>query len=154
MILKIKLGAGTGIRLDQYVTGKPGATILATNMAGTTPRERAAELAGLRSAKSDLSKTIGHLVLSHDPTLPDLTSDQWRKAIDIARAEHDMRDAPYCAVLHTDSDHRHVHVFFCASARATTASSATATAIGRTRLLRVGSSASSAFHHRTQSAST
>lgn len=112
MILKIKLGAGTGLRLDQYVTGKPGAVILATNMAGKTPRERAAELAGLRSAKPDLQKTNGHLVLSHDPLLPDLTPDQWRTAIDIARDAHDMRDAPFCAVLHVDSDHRHVHVFF------------------------------------------
>lgn len=142
MILKIKLGAGTGIRLDQYVTGKPGATILSTNLAGSTPKERAAELAGLRSAKPNLAKTIGHLVLSHDPSLPDLSEDQWRTAIDIARAEHDMRDAPYCAVLHVDSDHRHVHVFFCASAPATTALSRTRIRSAKTPLPPGGSSAS------------
>ncbi|MEO8807073.1 MAG: hypothetical protein ABI433_13420 [Burkholderiaceae bacterium] len=139
MILKMKLGAGFR-GLDQYVTGKPGATILSTNMAGTNPRERAAEVAGLRSAKPDLNKAIGHLVLSHDPSLPDLTPDQWRAAIDIARAEHDMRDAPFCAVLHTDADHRHVHVFFCGSDR-TTPSSVTRIRIGRTRPQPVVSSA-------------
>ncbi len=135
MILKIKLG--TGFRgLDKYVTSKPDATILATNMAGTNPRERAAEVAGLRSAKPDLNRAIGHLVLSHDPSLHDLTPDQWRTAIHIARAEHDMRDAPFCAVLHRDSDHRHVHIFFCASAPVTTALSANRTHTERTRLQR------------------
>lgn len=141
MILKMKLGAGFR-GLDRYVTGKPDAIVLASNMAGTNPRERAAEVAGLRSAKPDLNKAVGHLVLSQDPSLPDLTADQWRTAIDIARAEHDMRDAPFCAVLHRDSDHRHVHVFFCAYAPVTTASSPTATATERTRLHRAVSSAS------------
>lgn len=134
---------GVGFRgLDRYVTGKQDATILATNMAGTNPRERTAEVGGLRSARPDLNRAVGHLVLSHDPSLPDLTPDQWRTAIDIARAEHDMRDAPFCAVLHTDADHRHVHVFFCASDQVTTASSATAIATERTRPHRAASSAS------------
>lgn len=111
MILKIKLGSGFR-GLDHYVTSKADAFILDTNMGGTTSRERASEVAGLRSAKTDLKKAVGHLVLSHDPALPDLTHDQWRTAIAIAREGHDLRDAPYCAVLHTGADHRHVHVFF------------------------------------------
>ena len=111
MILKIKLGAGFR-GLDQYITSKQNAIVLATNMGGQTPRERAAEVAGLRSARPDLRKAAGHLILSHDPTLPDLSHDQWRSAIEIARAEHDLRDAPFSAVLHADTDHRHVHLFF------------------------------------------
>lgn len=130
MILKTKLG--TGFRgLDQYVTSKSDSRLLLSNMAGATCKERAREIAGLRSAKSDLRKAVGHLVLSHDPALPDLTDDEWRRAIDIARAEHDFRDAPFCAVLHNDTDHRHVHVFFCASVPMA-ASSATAIATART----------------------
>ncbi|MES2992642.1 MAG: relaxase/mobilization nuclease domain-containing protein [Pseudomonadota bacterium] len=112
MILKIKLGAGWR-GLDSYVTSKPGAVMLASNLGGKTPRDRAREIAGLRSARPDLKKAaVGHLVLSHDPALPDLTPDEWRRAIDIAREQHDLRDAPYFAVSHNDVDHRHVHLAF------------------------------------------
>lgn len=111
MILKITLG--TGHRgLDSYVTSKNGAILLLGNMGGRTPLERAREVAGLRSARPDLKKAVGHLILSHDPSLPDLTHDQWRSAIQVARDEHDLKDAPFCAVLHQDTDHRHVHLFF------------------------------------------
>ena len=116
MILKIKLG--TGFRgLDSYISGKDGALQLATNMGGQTPRQRAREIAGLRSARPDLTKAAGHLILSHSPDLPDLTHDEWRAAIEVARAEHDFRDAPCSAVLHADPDHRHVHLFFTHQAR-------------------------------------
>jgi hypothetical protein len=111
MIAKIKIGRGFR-GLDQYVTSKQNAIVLASNMAGQTPRERAREIAGLRSARPDLSKAVGHLILSHDPALPDLTPDQWRVAIEVARQQHDLRDAPFAAVLHSDTDHRHTHLFF------------------------------------------
>ena len=104
---------GKGWRgLDSYVSGKLGAEVLATNLGGQTPRERSREIAGLRSARPDLKKAVGHLILSHDPTLPDLTPEQWRTAIEIAREEHGLRDAAFLAVLHTDVDHRHVHAIF------------------------------------------
>ena len=110
MILKMIIGRGfRGV--DNYVTGKPDARVLATNMGGRTQRERAREVAGLRSACPGLGKAVGHLVLSHDPSLPDLTDERWLHAIDVARAEHDLRDAPFVAVLHNDADHRHVHLF-------------------------------------------
>lgn len=111
MILKVKVGAGFR-GLDSYVSAKTTAVLVSTNMGGTTPSERAREVAGLRSARPDLKKAVGHLILSHDPTLPDLSIDQWRVAIDIARAEHDLQDAPFTSVLHNDSDHRHVHLAF------------------------------------------
>lgn len=115
MILKMIVGRGfRGV--DNYVTGKPSARVLATNMGGQTPKQRSREIAGLRSARPDLGRAVGHLVLSHDPKLPDLTDAQWHQAIDIARVEHDMRDAPFVAVLHNDADHRHVHIFFAHSA--------------------------------------
>lgn len=114
MILKIKIGQGFR-GLDQYITSKQNAIVLATNMGGQTPRERAREISGLRSARPDLTKAVGHLILSHDPALPDLTPDQWRAAIEVARQDHDLRDAPFAAVFHNDTDHRHTHLFFCAS---------------------------------------
>ena len=115
MILKMIVGRGfRGV--DSYVTGKPDARVLATNMGGQTPRERAREISGLRSSNPGLGKAAGHLVLSHDPSLPDLTDEEWRHAIDVARAEHDLRDAPFMAVLHQDADHRHVHLFSTHSA--------------------------------------
>lgn len=111
MILKVTLG--TGHRgLDSYITAKAGAILLLTNMGGSTPRERAREHAGFRSSRPDLKKAVGHLILSHDPSLPDLTHDEWRAAIEVARQEHDLRDAAFSAWLHVDSDHRHAHCFF------------------------------------------
>ena len=111
MIIKIKLGAGFR-GLARYVTSKPEAFVLASNMAGSNSRERAVEIAGLRSARPDLRMAVGHVVLSHDPSLPDLTKDQWLRAIDIARDEHDLRGVPFVAALHRDVDHQHVHLFF------------------------------------------
>ena len=141
MIAKMIIGRGfRGV--DDYVSTKPTATFVATNMGGFSARERAAEVAGLRSARPGVGKAVGHLVLSHDPSLPDLTPEQWCQAIAIARAEHDLRDAPFRAVLHNDADHRHVHLFFCAFGL-TRLSSATAIPIERTRPRRGASSASS-----------
>ncbi len=144
MILKIKIGQGFR-GLDQYVSSKDGAIQLATNMGGQTPRERAAEIAGLRSARPDLTKAVGHLILSHSPDLPDLTPEEWRAAIEVARKEHDLRDAPFCSVLHADTDHRHVHLFFCASGP-TAASYRTAKVLGPMSELHVESSVNSASH--------
>jgi hypothetical protein len=111
MILKMIIGRGwRGV--DSYVTSKPNSRILCTNLGGSTTRERAVEIGGLRSRRPGLKRAIGHLVLSHDPALPDLSDDQWRAAIDIARVEHGLDDAPYSAVLHSDKDHRHVHLIF------------------------------------------
>lgn len=149
MILKWIIGRGfRGV--DDYVSTKPEATLVATNMGGQTARARAREVAGLRSARPGVGKAVGHLVLSHDPSLPDLTPEQWCHAIAIARAEHDLRDAPFRAVLHADADHRHVHLFFC-ELGLTRLLSATASLTARTKLRRGESSVSSRCRRRRRS---
>ena len=111
MILKTTLGEiFSGI--DRYATRAQGARMLASNFGGDTIAERMREATALRSSRPNLKKVVGHIILSHDPTLTDLSDEQWMVALEIARQEHDLRDAAYCAVLHLEKKHRHLHLYF------------------------------------------
>ncbi|MEP7295750.1 MAG: relaxase/mobilization nuclease domain-containing protein [Burkholderiales bacterium] len=111
MILKGTLGEiFSGI--DRYATRAKGARMLASNFGGDTIAERMREATALRSSRPNLKKVIGHIILSHDPTLTDLSDEQWLVALEIARQEHDLRDAAYCAVLHVEKEHRHLHLYY------------------------------------------
>ena len=41
-----------------------------------------------------------------------LSKDEWKRALDLALAEHGAGDALYAAYLHADTDHQHLHVFY------------------------------------------
>ena len=111
MILKGTLGehfAG----IDRYATRAKHSRMLASNFGGDTLAERTREATALRSSRPNLKKVVGHIILSHDPTLTDLSDEQWMVALEIARQEHNLRDAAYCAVLHLEKKHRHLHLYF------------------------------------------
>ena len=111
MILKTTLGEiFSGI--DRYATRAHGARMLTSNFGGETIAERMREATALRSSRPNLKKVVGHIMLSHSPELVDLTDDQWLVAIEIAKQEHDLRDAAFCAVLHDEKKHRHVHLYY------------------------------------------
>lgn len=108
---------GRGLRgADNYAALKPGASMLCTNMAGATPRERAEEWRMLRSARPQLSRVAAHLILAHAPTDRALSADEWRKAVRIALEEKGAGDAAFVAVQHPpddDHEHDHVHIVYC-----------------------------------------
>jgi|GEM_PF-3920274 len=111
MILKGSLGEiFSGI--DRYAMRAQGARMLASNFGGDTIAERMREATALRSSRPNLKKIVGHIILSHDPTLTDLSDEQWMVALEIARQEHDLRDAAYCAVLHVEKKHQHLHLYY------------------------------------------
>ena len=83
-----------------------------STFAGTTPREIAAEFGALRKLKPNLGKAVAHLILSPGPEDRTLSKDEWKRALDLALAEHGAAEAPHAAYLHTDTDHPHLHVFF------------------------------------------
>lgn len=119
MILKIKIGGGARGLLN-YISQTSKTTHehtrpFFTNMAGSTPRELAAEVSGLRKLKPNLSKAIAHLSLSADLNDRPLTEDEWRLAISTALTAHGADAAPFAAYQHHDTAHQHTHVFFCES---------------------------------------
>lgn len=111
MILKGTLGENWG-GIDRYATRQKHARMLVSNFGGDTLAERMREATALRSSRPNLKKVVGHIILSHDPELADLTDQQWLVAIELAKLEHDLRDAAFCAVLHQERKHRHVHLYY------------------------------------------
>lgn len=114
MILKMILGKGARGLLS-YISNpeKTGsARPFFSNMAGTTPREIAAEAAALRRLRPNLSRAVGHLVLSADPLDGALSESEWQEAITTALEAHGAEQAAFAAYRHTDTDHHHTHVFF------------------------------------------
>ena len=101
-------------------------------MAGTNPRELAAEVAALRRLKPNLTNAVAHLSLSSDPKDRALTDEEWQQAITIALATHGAQDAAFACYQHHDTNHSHTHVFFCVF-KATAKSSAIRIHTGRTR---------------------
>jgi len=114
MILKMMLGKGArGLlsyisNIEKTGSSKP----FFSNMAGTSPRELSAEVAALRKLRPNLSKAVGHLVLSADPRDGALSESEWRQAITIALKAHGAEQAAFAAYRHADTDHDHAHVFF------------------------------------------
>ena len=111
MILKCTLGENFD-GIDRYATRAKDARLLASNFGGDTIAERMREATALRSSRPNLKKVVGHIILSHDPELTDLTDEQWLVALEIAKQEHDLRDAAFCAVLHLEKRHRHLHLYY------------------------------------------
>ena len=83
-----------------------------STFAGTTPREISAEFGALRKMKPNLGKAVAHLILSPGPEDRVLSKDEWKRALDLALAEHGAAEAPHAAYLHSDTDHPHLHVFY------------------------------------------
>lgn len=113
MILKMKLGAGARGLLN-YISqaSKTGHGLpLMTNMAGTTPRELAAEVASLRRLRPNLKKAVAHLSLSHAPDGRALTDAEWRRAITVALRAHGAESVAFVAYRHNDTAHDHTHIF-------------------------------------------
>lgn len=108
MILKQILGEHWG-GMDRYATRAKGACMLACTFGGDTVAERIREAAALTSSRPNLKKVVAQVVIGHDKALADLTDEEWLIAIEIAKEEHDLRDAAYCAVVHPD---KHVHLYY------------------------------------------
>ena len=108
MILKGNQGEHWG-GMDRYAIRAKGARMLVSNFGGDTVAERIREAASLRSSRPNLKKVVAQIVIAHDKALADLSDEEWLIAIEIAKEEHDLRDAAFCAVLHPES---HVHLYY------------------------------------------
>ena len=102
MICKKSCGKG-GRSLAEYLMRDGRGQIVAGTMAGSTPRELAAELGQLRRLNPKLGKAIAHFSLNPSPDDP-LLSDEQLEAIAVRfMAEMGFGDSPWIGVIHRDT---------------------------------------------------
>lgn len=112
MILKFKTGKGARGLLNYISAGAGQQAPMFTNMAGSTPRALAREVAALRSLRPNLGKAAAHLVLAHDPGQRPLTEAEWREALEIALKAHEAEGVPFAAYMHEEGGGGpHLHCF-------------------------------------------
>lgn len=110
-----KLSKGKGFRglfnyLAQDAEGGGRGHVLATNLAGRTPREWAREMGTFRRLRPRLGKAVFHASLSLAPEDRQLTDAEFA---DLAnRFLHGMgfEEAPFLVIRHQDTAHQHVHL--------------------------------------------
>ncbi len=101
---------GTGFRgALEYDVRKDGGRLIASNMAGTTPRELAMEFGAVRQLRPNLHKAVLHVSLSAAPG-ERLTDTQWRQIADRYLQGMGFTDNQYVVTRHSDTEHEHVHI--------------------------------------------
>jgi hypothetical protein len=120
VILKLILGRGFRGVLTYVSDGLKSATTdhkgavqpFFTNMAGRSSRELSAEFGVLRRLRPNLTKAVGHLILSQDPKQRNLTEEEWKEAVNIALSTHGADQTMFAAWQHHDTKTSHLHVIF------------------------------------------
>jgi hypothetical protein len=108
MIAKLVKGKGFRGALEYNLQQEKG-RILATNMAGETPRELSAEFGEIRKLRPNLGKAVMHVSLSAVPG-EKLTDKQWQKIGQRYLRGMGFRDNQYIIIRHTDTEHEHIHI--------------------------------------------
>lgn len=105
---------GKGFRgLAAYLLRNGRGQIVAGPMAGRTPRELAAEFGLLRRLNPKLGKAVAHFSLSPSPEDAALSDEQWQAIAERFMDEMGFAHAPWCGVVHRDTDHTHLHLMAC-----------------------------------------
>ena len=114
MIADTSKGKGVRGLLDYCLAGGRG-KIVAGVLAGSTPRELAAEFGAWRCLNPKLKKAVVHISLSPAPGDPVFDASQWQAVATRLMADLLYADAPWCAVVHDDCDGRppHLHIIAC-----------------------------------------
>ncbi len=108
----------------EYVLGKEKATIIDSNMGGTTPRQLAKEFGAARRMRPNLQRACAHVILSiphRDATHPNgeyhehlederyaEIAQRWLKEMKFLREE--LHKSQYMIARHHDTDHEHIHI--------------------------------------------
>lgn len=79
-------------------------------MAGTTPRELAAEFGMFRRLRPGLKRAVFHASLSSSPNDRSLSDGDWQAVAARFANELGYADAPFVVIRHTLTDHEHVHI--------------------------------------------
>lgn len=108
MIAKLVKGKGFRGALEYDLQQEKG-RILASNMAGTTPRALAAEFGEIRKLRPKLGKAVLHVSLSAAPG-EQLTDAQWQEIGQRYLRGMGFTDNQYVITRHTDTEHEHIHI--------------------------------------------
>jgi len=102
---------GKGFRgAAEYDLGKgQNAQMVASNMAGETPRQLSREFGAVRQLRPTLGKAVAHVSLSAAPG-EQLTTEQWQQVADDYLKGMGFDDSQYIVTRHTDTAHDHVHI--------------------------------------------
>ena len=101
---------GTGFRgALNYIAQKDRAELLATNMAGRSPRELAREFGLVRQLRPKLGKAVCHMFFRPAPDEA-LSPGEWREVLDRALAGMGFESSPYAAYMHRDAGTDHLHI--------------------------------------------
>lgn len=101
---------GRGFRgLASYLLRGGRGVVIAGPMAGRNPRELAREFGALRRLNPRLTKAVGHMMLSLADSEA-LTNEQWQDVATFYANGMGSSDAPWLAVLHSDTEHQHLHI--------------------------------------------
>jgi hypothetical protein len=111
--MKAKVNRGNGFRglLDYAMGEEKKHEIVATNMAGDTPRELAAEFKVARQLRPEVKNPVVQFSLSLPPG-EDVSAETWGLiAEDFLKAmAFDTSNHQYVAPKHNDTVHKHIHV--------------------------------------------
>lgn len=102
MICKKTCGKG-GRALAEYLLRDGRGQIVAGTMAGSTPRELAAELGQLRRLNPRLGKAIAHFSLNPSPDDPPVSEEQFEAIAARFMDEMGFGDSPWVGVIHRDT---------------------------------------------------
>jgi hypothetical protein len=108
MIAKAIKGRGFRGALE-YDLGKEQGRILASNMAGRTPRELAAEFGAVRRLRPNLGKAVLHVSLSA-AVGEKLTDAQWQQIAQRYLRGMGLTNNQFIVTRHTDTEHEHIHL--------------------------------------------
>jgi len=108
MIAKAIKGAGFRGAIEYDLRESKG-YVLDSNMAGTTPRQLAAEFGEIRKLRPNLKKAVLHVSLAAaiGEQLPDQT---WRTIGNRYIKDMGLENSQYIITRHTDTEHEHIHI--------------------------------------------
>lgn len=107
----VKITKGTSWRgAHDYISGKPNAQPVCTNLTGHDARSAAREIGAFRKLRPSLNKAIAHFSLSLPPDEARLSTQQWEKISLEFLQQMGFEGCPYTVYRHTDTDHDHVHI--------------------------------------------
>lgn len=108
MIAKLIKGKGFRGALAYDLNEAKGA-MLTSNMAGSTPRELAAEFGVIRQLRPRLKNAVAHVSIAIEPE-KQLSDDDWKTVVDEYMDGMGYTDNQYVATQHFDTEHPHIHI--------------------------------------------
>ncbi len=84
--------------------------VVASNMAGTNPRELSKEFSAFRKLRPSLGKAVCHISLSLSPEDRKLSNDEFGQVAQDFLKQMGFDECPFVAIRHHDTEHPHIHI--------------------------------------------